>query len=324
MKRLALVTLALLATTLASTGFSASKDVDWERLSRSLAQLSAEPNLGRLAAPEIERARAALLQLKENGRGKKRAHLLYLAERRVDIAWARAQLVDLERQQTELAREHDRLLIAAARHDAEQARLELDRLRLQAQIRAEEAEREAMDAEQARLLGEQQTAAAQAEADQAKRLAEAQARETALARKEAELAGAAADALRVRLNNLRATRGSRGMQMTLEDVAFASGQSQLRPEARESIGKLVEFVQADPEKSIRIEGHTDSTGSANANQVLAQKRAEAVRDALAAAGIDAARMTTVGIGEDQPIASNETGEGRARNRRVEVILEEKQ
>ena len=131
MKRLALVMLTLLATTLASTGFSASKDVDWERLSRSLAQLSAEPNLGRLAAPEIERAQAALLHLKENGKGKKRAHLLYLAERRVDIAWARAQLVDLERQQTELAREHDRLLIAAARHDAEQARLELDRLRLQ-------------------------------------------------------------------------------------------------------------------------------------------------------------------------------------------------
>ena len=63
MKRLALVMLTLLATTLASTGFSASKDVDWERLSRSLAQLSAEPNLGRLAAPEIERAQSALLQL---------------------------------------------------------------------------------------------------------------------------------------------------------------------------------------------------------------------------------------------------------------------
>ncbi|HQX34630.1 MAG: OmpA family protein [Dokdonella sp.] len=321
MKRLALVMLTLLATTLASTGFSASKDVDWERLSRSLAQLSAEPNLGRLAAPEIERAQAALLHLKENGRGKKRAHLLYLAERRVDIAWARAQLVDLERQQTELAREHDRLLIAAARHDAEQARLELDRLRLQAQIRAEESERQAEDA---RLLGEQQTAAAQAEADQAKRLAEAQARETALARKEAELAGAAADALRVRLNNLRATRGARGMQMTLEDVAFASGQSQLRAEARDSISKLVEFVQADPEKRIRIEGHTDSTGSANANQVLAQRRAEAIEKALRDAGIDPARMTAVGIGEDQPIASNDTEDGRARNRRVEIILEEKQ
>ena len=66
MKRLALVMLTLLATTLASTGFSASKDVDWERLSRSLAQLGAEPNLGRLAAPEIERAQAALLHLKEN------------------------------------------------------------------------------------------------------------------------------------------------------------------------------------------------------------------------------------------------------------------
>lgn len=321
MKRSIVLVLAILASCLSGPGVSASRDVDWERLSRSLAQLSAEPNLGRLAAPEIDRAQSALLQLKENGKGRKRAHLLYLAERRVDIAWARAQLVDLERQQADLAREHDRLLIAAARHDAEQARQELDRLRLQAQIRAEEAEREAEDA---RLLGEQQTAAAQAEADQAKRLADAQAREAALARKEAELAGAAADALRARLNNLRATRGTRGMQMTLEDVAFASGQSQLLPEARDSIGKLVEFVQADPDKQIRIEGHTDSSGSANANQVLAQRRAEAILDALREAGIDPARMTAVGIGEDQPIASNETGEGRARNRRVEVILEEKQ
>lgn len=114
------------------------------------------------------------------------------------------------------------------------------------------------------------------------------------------------------------------MQMTLEDVAFASGQSQLRAEASDSISKLVEFVQADPEKRIRIEGHTDSTGSANANQVLAQRRAEAIEKALRDAGIDPARMTAVGIGEDQPIASNDTEEGRARNRRVEIIREEKQ
>lgn len=321
MKQAALLVLAILASFLSNSGISASRDVDWERLSRSLEQLTAEPNLGRLAAPEIERAQSALLQLKENGKGRKRAHLLYLAERRVDIAWARAQLVDLERQQADLSREHDRLLIAAARHDAEQARLELDRLRLQSQIRAEEAERQAEDA---RLLGEQQTAAAQAEADQAKRLADAQARETALARKEAELAGAAVDALRVRLNNLRAMRGSRGMQMTLEGVAFASGQSRLRSEASESIAKLVEFVNADPGKQIRVEGHTDSSGSANANQVLAQRRAEAVRDALIDAGIDRQRISAVGIGEDQPVASNETEEGRAQNRRVDVILEENQ
>lgn len=300
---------------------AASRDVDHERLSRSLAQLESDTKLGTYAAAETARAQAALAALEENGRGKKRAHLLYLAERRVDIAWASAQVLDFENQLAELQNEHGRLQLAAARKEAEQARRELDQQRMLAQIRAEEAERAA---EEARLLGEQETAAAREEAEQARRLADAQAQETALARKEAELAGAAADALRARLENLRATRGSRGMQMTLDDVAFASGQSKLRPEARNSIAKLVEFVGQDPAKQIRIEGHTDSTGSANANQVLSQKRAEAVRDALLEAGIEASRMTAVGVGAERPVAANDTAEGRARNRRVDIILEEKQ
>ena len=68
------------------------------------------------------------------------------------------------------------------------------------------------------------------------------------------------------------------MQMTLEDVAFASGQSQLRAEASDSISKLVEFVQADPEKRIRIEGHTDFHGDDAYNLKLSDERAAAVRE----------------------------------------------
>ena len=296
-------------------------DVDHERLSRSLNQLQSDAKLGSRATAEIARAQTALLDLRENGRGRKRDHLLYIAERRVDIAWATAQLHDFEQQQSELQSERSRLELAAARHDAEQARRELDQQRLLAQISAEEAQRQA---EEVRAQGEEETAAAREEADQAQRLADAQAKETALARREAELAGAAADALRTRINDLRATRGSQGMQMSLDDLAFAPGQSSLRAEAGESIAKVVEFVSEDPSKSIRIEGHTDSTGSANVNQVLSQKRADAVRDALLNAGIDGSRMTAVGLGSDQSVASNNTSDGRAKNRRVDIILLEKQ
>lgn len=327
MKRLPafLVTMGLVAVglALAACATAPTRDIDVERLSRSLTQLEADPKIGALAPAELANARTAVQQLRE-ARGDERGHRVYLADRRVDIAWAAAQAAELAQEQIDLQREHDRLQLAAARRDAEQARIELDRLRLQNQIRAEEAERQARDAEEAREQASQDAAAARAEAEQAKRLADAQSQEAALAKKEARLAEAAATALRVRLGNLQATRGDLGMQMSLDDVAFAPGQASLKPEAREALGKLVDFVSREPGKHIRIEGHTDATGSPNANLVLSQRRADAVRDALIAAGVEAGRIDAVGVGAERPVASNATADGRARNRRVDVILVEKQ
>jgi len=323
MKRLVALAM-LLGATLAA--HAAKHDLDYERLRASLNELTADPVLGPLAPGERAQAETAVQALLTDNGGKQgRAYRVYLAERRVDIAYAAAQAADQERRLDVLDREHDHILLEASRRDAEQARLEAEKQRIQSLAQAEEAERLRAEADAARAQSEQDAQAAdaaRAQAAQTKRLADAQARESELARKEAQLAEATAADLRGRLQNLHATRGAAGMQMTLDDIAFAPGQASLRPEARASLGKLVAFVNQDRAKPIRIEGHTDARGNVNANQLLSQRRADAVRDALVAAGIAAKRITAIGLGESQPVASNDSEEGRARNRRVDVILED--
>jgi outer membrane protein OmpA-like peptidoglycan-associated protein len=305
----------------AFTAFAAKPDLDYERLRASLDSLAADPVLGKLASGERGLAEQAVESLVTDRSGGKdgRAFRVYMAERRVDIAYAAAQAANQQNQFDALNREHDRILLQAAQREAEQARADAEKQRLQSMIRAEEVDRLRAEGEQSA----QEAQAAQAQADQAQKLIAAQAKATELARKEAQLAEAANADLRRRLNNLTATRGAEGMQMTLDDIAFAPGQANLRPAAKSSLGKLVAFVNRDPSKPIRIEGHTDSSGNTHANQVLSQRRADAVRDALIAAGVAANRITAVGLGENQPVADNATEEGRARNRRVDVILEDR-
>jgi outer membrane protein OmpA-like peptidoglycan-associated protein len=319
--------IALLLPMLAGSVLAFAKsDLDYERLHGALSDLAADPVLGPLAPAERALAAQAVQAIAEGGRGKEHAHKVYIAERRVDIAYATAQAIEQEQRLDKLDREHDRILLAASRRDAEQARLEAEKQRIQSLAQAEESDRLRAEADAARAQGEQSAQDAELarrQAEQTQRLADAQAREADLARKEAQLAEAAASDLRGRLQHLRPTRGAHGMQMTLDDIAFAPGKAALRAEARANLDKVVAFVNKSPRKSIRVEGHTDSRGNANANQLLSQRRAEAVRDALVAAGVDAARITAIGLGEEQPVASNDSDEGRAKNRRVDVILEDR-
>jgi outer membrane protein OmpA-like peptidoglycan-associated protein len=87
-----------------------------------------------------------------------------------------------------------------------------------------------------------------------------------------------------------------------------------------AIDRLAQLLSVYPERSVRIEGHTDSVGDAAANQELSQRRAAAVRDALLARGVDAARVEAVGFGASHPIADNRTESGRQKNRRIEIVL----
>lgn len=321
--RLLVVAVALL---LSACMAAPTRDLDLERIEATLADLEADPEYGALAPAEVARARDAVRRLREEPSGKpeRRARLAYLAERRVDIAAAAARTRSEEAKLAQLEREHDRILLEATRRDAEEARLEAEKLRLQSLARAEEAERARADAAQAMALSEQsaeEAEQARAAAAQAKRLAEAQAEEASLARQEADLALAAAESLRLQMQNLQARSDARGEVMTLGEAVFPPGKSTLQPEALANLERVIEFVNRDAARRIRIEGHTDDRGGANLNQVLSQRRAEAVRDALVARGVDAGRITAIGRGEDAPLDSNATPEGRARNRRVEVILE---
>ena len=159
-----------------------------------------------------------------------------------------------------------------------------------------------------------------AEAASARRLASARSEQADLATREAELALQQAAILRTQLENLQTRQTESGIVVTLGDVLFESGQAELLGSAKENLAEVVALLQSEPEKQIRIEGHTDASGNAEANLSLSKKRAEAVQSSLASLGVNAGRMTAIGLGEDYPIASNDSDGGRSQNRRVDVIL----
>lgn len=308
--------LLLLGVLLALPVLAQREDPELARLQGELAELESQPSLAGRARLEMELARVAVRAVAAASR-RDRPQAEYAAARHIEIARAVAETEMMADQLVQLERERDAILLEASRRDAEQLRREVERLRMQNLTRAEETQRALEEAQAARLDSE--ISAAQAE--QSRRLAEAQALEAQLSRREAELAAAAADSLRMQLQGMTARSEARGQVMTISGDAFASGQSQLRAEARENLQKVVDLVNANPGASVLIEGHTDSQGSANLNQVLSQRRAEAVRDALIQQGVDGGRLRAVGLGKDRPVADNGSAEGRARNRRVEVVVE---
>lgn len=250
-------------------------------------------------------------------------HRIHLAGKRLEIARAeafRAQALD---EIEAVNSERTRLLLRASRLEVERARSEAEQAWRQSQTAHEAMERsrlEAMTAEELREEAARREHEAREEAQAARRLAEAQASEIELARREAELASETAESLRRRLDYLELRETDRGVVVTLGDVLFASGETRLQPGARAGLDDVVELLASEPGKRIRIEGHTDSTGSTAANMRISRLRAEAVRDSLVEKGISTERIQAVGMGPDFPIASNETAEGRSQNRRVDVIL----
>lgn len=128
------------------------------------------------------------------------------------------------------------------------------------------------------------------------------------------------DRTRAELAELKAKQSNRGMVMTLGDVMFDTGKYELKPGGDRVVDQLARFLEANPERRVRIEGFTDSVGSDEFNLRLSDMRAQSVKARLISAGIDPARIATQGYGEAFPVASNDSGSGRQLNRRVEIVI----
>ncbi len=322
---LPLLLLPLLLLLCSALHAAPKRNLELERIESQLNQLLLDSERASLVPNEIARVQDAIRALRESSTRDAaiRQHLSYIAERRLDIAVAASEVGASQRRLAELEREHDQILLQASRREAELSRLEGEKLRLQSLAQAEAAERAQREATLAQAASAESAAdavSARAEAEQARRVASAQSAEAGLARREAELAMAAADSLRVQMQSLKAKQESRGLVMTLGESVFAPGQSDMRSEAMKNLDAVIDFVNQDTSRQIRIEGHTDSRGSANMNQVLSQKRAEALKQALIDRGVDTGRIIALGRGADVPVVTNDSEAGRGRNRRVEVIL----
>jgi outer membrane protein OmpA-like peptidoglycan-associated protein len=115
---------------------------------------------------------------------------------------------------------------------------------------------------------------------------------------------------------------ARGLVITLSgSVLFASNKSTLLPAAQTRLNQVVEALLATKERKLTVEGHTDSQGSSTYNQVLSQQRADAVRSYIISRGYSGDLIVAHGIGKDRPVADNSSAEGRANNRRVEIIVD---
>jgi outer membrane protein OmpA-like peptidoglycan-associated protein len=214
--------------------------------------------------------------------------------------------------------EQARLQAEQAKAAAQAAQADAERMKAEAEKARQEAEKARQEADTARAAAEQQKQALAVEADKARKAAE----ESDRLRQQAEKEKADLRAqLLQQLNTILATRDTaRGLIANMSDVLFKTGSYELLAGARERLAKVSGIVIAHPGLHLEVEGHTDAVGGEEYNQQLSEKRAGAVRDYLVQQGIPGDTIVARGLGKTQPVATNDTSEGRQQNRRVELVL----
>jgi outer membrane protein OmpA-like peptidoglycan-associated protein len=279
------LTLAGMACVLLASCAAPMKNADLEQAQAAFAAAKMDPDIVKKAPLALQNAESSLLAAENlyqsDAEPAEVSHQAYLALQRTAIA-------------KEIA------LQKAAEETIEAVSSERAKVLLEA--RTKEAERATKRAEEQTALLATKTAEAQEAADAA-RAAEERAKQL-----EAEVA------------QLQGVKSERGLVITLGDVLFDTGKAELKGGAVATIGKIANFMHTYPTRKLLIEGFTDSRGSDAFNRDLSERRANAVRSALTAVGVEGERIAVRGYGEGYPVASNDTPEGRQLNRRVEVII----
>lgn len=282
-------TAAAVAAAIAMAGLTgcASAPKDSQILSQAreaISQAEQNPNVTKYAPTELDRARKLLVNAegaaKENGATDKTT---------AHYAYLATQTAHIAEQ-----RANEQLAIAKVKAG------EAERQQILLTARENEADRALRQAREAQAAAESarsetlnaQSQMAQAQAENARLMGELQA----------------------------AQQTSRGIVLTLGDVLFDTGKSDLKAGATRPIEQIATFLNENPERSVQVEGFTDSQGSNEYNQQLSQRRADAVAQAIIQRGIDSQRVRSLGYGEEFPKAGNESAGSRQLNRRVEIVV----
>ncbi len=277
---------------------------------------STDAQIVRSAPVELQKAQQALQRAEAAlGAGENVdtvEHYAILARQRTEVAIQAGQVAQAEQAVAAAALQRDRIMIDSRTREAdtqralaEQAKLQAESQRGLADTARQQAETQRAEAEAARKLAEQRLAAAQT----------AQAQNAATQ--------ARAKSLEQQLADMQARQTDRGMVLTLGDVLFDTGKAQLKAGAGRTLDQLAAFMKENTERSVAVEGYTDSVGGESLNQALSERRALAVKSALLDRGVDSGRVSTQGLGMSNPVATNATAAGRQQNRRVEIVIANK-
>ncbi len=295
---------------------------------------TAESNaqVAKLAPMELKQAKDALNTAEQawtkHEKSERVDQLAYLAKRRAVIAEETAKLKVAEQSIETATAERDKVRLDARTLEADKAQQSAKNAHAQTaetQLQLEDMQRQSQvmqdKAQQQSAVAQRQAQESQLKLEESQRQAQEAQLKLEESQRQAQSSDVRANQLDAQLKDLNAKKTARGIVVTLGgDVLFDTNMTQLKAGGMRNVEKIAEFLKQYPERTVLVEGFTDSTGTKPHNDQLSERRATAVRSSIVKLVANPDRVKAQGYGEEFPIASNDTAVGRQLNRRVEIVV----